>query len=197
MRKLKNFKEIQNNKFAIILSCVLALAVCITGVVAYLADADWANNHLMIGGNRITVEEGFIPPPALEPGVSFTKNVRVKNTGLSDCYVRVMAVFTTSDMEKYCEVDWNTTDWVYNSEDNYWYYPQSISEGNKTPSLFTKVTIKEFYDFDGNGTEDEDEIIPESIMQDFDIIVYAESYQSEGFSEYQAAWANYQKNKPE
>lgn len=200
MKLMPSIKSFKNKKLVVLLSCVLILSLCLTGVLAYLTDGDFARNKFIVGGNRIEIEEGFIPPPELKPGVSFTKNVRVKNTGSSDCYVRVMAVFTTSDMEKYCEVDWNTTDWVFNEEDGYWYYPKSISTGDKTPSLFTKVKIKEFYDFDGNGTTEEDETVPQSVIEDFDIIVYAESYQSGEFfgyeNAYQDAWAHYRVNKP-
>ena len=181
MRKENNSKGIQNKKFAVILSCVLILAVCVTSVVAYLADADRAKNRLVIGGNRITVEEGFIPPPELKPGVTFTKNVRVKNTGLSDCFIRIKAVFTTSDMEKYCEVDWNTTSWVYNTQDGYYYFTEILSIGEESPSLMTTVKIKDD--------------APDEALTGFSIIIYAESYQSHGFGEYQDAWANYQKNK--
>ena len=197
MKPIRNMKSSKNKKLTVILACVLVLSLCSVGVAAYMTDADSARNKLVVGGNRIEIEEGFIPPPELKPGVSFTKNVRVKNVGASDCYVRVMAVFNTSDMEKYCEVDWNTTDWSYNSEDNYWYYPNSISQGEKTPSLFTKVKVKEYYDFNGNGTIEDSETIPQSIIEDFDIIVYAESYQSADFSDYREAWAHYQVNKPD
>lgn len=191
------FKNLMKQRFAVVLAGILVFALCMTGIVAYLVDTASARNDFVIGGNRIEIEEGFIPPPELKPGISFTKNVKIKNVGPTDCYARVMAVFTTSDMEKYCEVDWNTEDWIYNAEDNYWYYPEAISTGEKTPSLFTKVTIKESYDFNGDGTIGADENVPESLITDFDIIVYAESYQSGEYANYQDAWVHYQANKPD
>ncbi len=198
MTDLRNLKK---DKFAVILTLLLILAICMTSLMAYLTDADRAKNTFVVGGNNISIEEGFTPPPELKPGITFTKNVKVKNNGPSDCYVRIKAVFTDSDIEKYCEVDWNTTDWIYNAEDNYWYYPEAIEKGDKTPSLFTKVTIEEVYDFDGNGTAEEDETIPASVIQDFDIIVYAESYQVGRFQGYENAyldaWDHYQTNKPD
>lgn len=197
MKALVRLKNIRKKKLFSILACVLIFSLCLTGVIAYLSDADFARNKFVVGGNKIEIEEGFDPPSKLEPGISFKKDVKIKNTGTSACYVRIMAVFTTSDMEKYCEVDWNTGDWVYNAADNYWYYPTSISTGEETPSLFTKVSIKEHYDFNGDGVIADDELIPESVMQDFDIIVYAESYQSGEFDKYQDAWAHYQVNKPD
>lgn len=38
---------------------------------------------------------------------------------------------------------------------------------------------------------------PDADIRDFDILVYAESYQAKGFSDYGSAWDNYQKNKPD
>ena len=181
---MKIIKKLRNmsNKSKIAFSCAtVALLVCVAGVVAYFVDADRAKNTLVIGGSNIEIVENFVPPEKLKPGVTFTKNVRVKNLGLSDCYVRVMAKFSDSDIGKYCEVDWNTEEWIYNKEDGYWYYPKSISKGDKTPSLLTKITLSED--------------IPESAIKDFNMIVYAESYQSKGFDTYEAAWANFQKNK--
>ena len=170
-------------KLAVMISCLLvtaALGVC--GVLAHYVDADKANNQFVIGGNTIEIVEKFDPPKELVPGISFNKNINVRNTGTVDCYVRVMVAFTDSDMGKYCTVDWNTRDWVYDSEDNYWYYKPAIAEGESTTNLFTTVTLS-------------DSIDPAAI-KDFDIIVYAESYQAYGFSDYVSAWENYQVNKP-
>ena len=191
-----------NGKLTALLSLLMAMIlVAGSGILAYLIDADRAKNEITIGSNTIQIEEEFTPPAEVKPGVTFTKNVKVKNTGPTDCYVRIKAVFTTSDMEKFCEVDWNTTDWIYSPADNYWYYPRYICEGEKTPSLFTKVSVKERYDFDGDGTEEDGEIIPEAVIQDFDIIVYAESYQAGEFRDYENAyldaWSHYQANKPD
>ena len=154
MEKLRHMSK----KSKIAFSCATAaLLICVTGVVAYLVDADRANNKLVIGGSNIELVENFVPPERLKPGVTFTKNVRVKNLGLSDCYVRVMAKFSDSDIGKYCEVDWNTEEWNYNEEDGYWYYPSSISKGDKTPNLLTTITLSED--------------IPESAIKDFNMIV--------------------------
>lgn len=180
-------------KFSILLTSILLVLIAVTGILGYMAYMDSANNRMVIGGNRIQLEEEFIPPKELVPGISIKKDVKVTNTGTSDCYVRVMAVFSDSDMGRLCNVDWQLEKgWIYNDDDGYWYYPDPIEEGESTPSLFTKITIKEKYDFNGDQI---DETIPENIMKDVDMIVYAESYQSSGFSNYEEAWANFKKNK--
>ena len=176
-----------------IISISIASIILIGGIVASLIDSDRANNTVIVGGNRIEIIEDFSPPERLEPGVEFKKDVSVTNVGLSDCYVRIKAVFTDSDMEKYCIVDWNTDDFEYNADDNFYYYKKELKQNETTESLFTTVSIKTTYDSDGDGT---DEAISVDEMKDFDILVYAESYQSRGFSNYKEAWKHYRRNKP-
>lgn len=166
----------------VVIAVILVLSLCVAGITAYLADSDLSVNEMTIGGSNIQLIEEFVPPAELLPGVSFTKNVQVKNKGPNDCYVRVYAAFSNGDMEKYCTVDWNTDDWAKDAENGYWYYTNALAVNEMTPSLFTTVTLKED--------------APEAAIRDFDIIVYAESYQAEGFSSYTAAWNNYKRNKP-
>lgn len=167
----------------VLFSLVVVVVVALTsGITAYLTDGDSADNNLSIGGNRVEIVEEFTPPEELLPGVVIPKNVMVTNVGPSDCYVRVMAVFSNGDMKQYCEVDWNTSNWVLNSTDGYWYYTKPIATGESTPSLFTTITI--------------DDSAPADAIVEFDMIVYAESYQSAGSNSYTEAWANYQTNKP-
>ena len=186
MRKFNFFRRLNNsNNTTYVLLCVALLAVVATAsIITYFTDGDIAINDLKIGSNVIEIVEEFDPPEEVNPSTEFTKDVKVKNIGLSDCYVRVMAVFDNSHMEQFCEVDWNDTDWVYNPTDGYWYYPDAIARGNSTPSLMTTVKIKDD--------------TPEAAIVDFNIIVYAESVESNqesGFTDYIQAWANYQKNK--
>ena len=167
----------------VIMAIILCLGV-IGGAVAYFTDADNAVNTLAVGINTIDITEEFEPPEEIKPGVRFKKDVKVLNVEGCDCYVRVKAVFDNSHMEQYCTVDWKDSIWVYNESDGYWYYPEIISEGESTPSLFTTVAIAED--------------APEYAMADFNIIVYAESvesYQGQGFSSYVEAWQHYQENK--
>lgn len=180
--KIKNNLRINLFSTLILVIIMIVSIHIIMNICAYLTDADVATNKMRIGGNHIQITEDFEPPKEVIPGVSFKKNVQIKNLGPSDCYVRVKAVFSDSDMGKYCEVDWNTTDWIYNEMNGYYYYNHSIVKGESSTSLFTTITIKED--------------TPETAIKDFEIIIYAESYQSEGFDTYIEAWEYYNKNNP-
>lgn len=180
-----NFKK----KTLVLMACVLAVAVLSTaGILANFWDMDRAKNKITIGYNEIRLVEDFKPPAELVPGVTFTKDVKVKNVGPNTCFVRVMAVFADSAMEQHCTVDWNKTDWAYNETDGYWYYIKPVAHGETTVSLFTTVSVK-----DTASAGD---------MKDFDMLVYAESYQSydtdnqRPFASYEDAWANYRTNRP-
>lgn len=181
-QRIAKQKRVRRRKIMTIGLC-MSLVVAFTAFVgAYMSDADQLRNQISIGGSSIDIVEEFDPPKELTPGVSFTKNVSVINNGPNACYVRVLAVFTDSDMGDYCTVDWNTTDWVYNSEDGYWYYINPVADSTATTSLFTTITL--------SGD------IPESSINSFDMLVYAECYQADGFDDYEAAWAHYHVNKP-
>lgn len=162
---------------------VLAVVVVGTGgTLAYLTSADLANNMFSVGNVDVEPVEEFDPPEELIPGVSFKKDVKIQNNGRCDCYVRVKAVFTDGDMEKLCTVDWNTTDFTYNSSDGYWYHKAIVPVDTMTNSLFTTVTVSS----DASQTE----------LKEFDIIIYAEAYQSDKFATYTEAWSNFSKNEP-
>ena len=69
--------------------------------------------------------------------------------------------------------------------------------------MFTTVTVKETFDKDGDGVDDE---LTLGDMKDFDIIIYQEAYQStynnpdalesRKFNDYLEAWAHYCRNNP-
>ena len=153
--------------------------VSVSSIAAFLADADATNNAFVVGGSNITIDEDFDPKPIV-PGVVINKKVRIKNDGPTSCYIRVRASFSDSDVGKYATIDFDTTDWVYDSSDEYYYYKHAVSKGNFTSYLMTKITI---------SSE-----IPSNMIKDVDLYVYAESYQSTGYSDYKSAWADYQKN---
>ena len=159
---------------------LLSLGALLVG--AYLVDGDRARNALVIGGNETPVIETFPPPEEITPGAEYIKEVKAENTGPTPCYVRIKAVFTDGDMGENCLVDWNQKDWIFDRKDGYFYYPKVLSQGESTPDLFTKVKIGK-------------ELTKEEIKK-FDMIVYSESYQAKGFSDYREAWADYRKNRP-
>jgi hypothetical protein len=185
----------------------------VKGLHAMLTDKDKANNDLVIGAVNTVIVEDFTPPPKLEAGKSFTKDVKVNNVGPTACFVRIKAVFTDSDMEKLCTVDWNTTDFIYNEQDGFWYYPHVLESNDGTPSLFTtvtvKTTIKQSQKQEDGSTVEVDVPVTEAMLKDFDIIIYQEAFQAvctdksytvdenEYFVNYQDAWAKYRENHPD
>ena len=68
----------------------------------------------------------------------------------------------------------------FNSEDEFYYYKVPIEMNEHTSYLMTQIKISKD--------------IPAHCVKDAEFIVYAESYQAEGFSNYQEAWENYQLN---
>lgn len=176
-------KSAPKRKLFALLSCFFVAVVGVSGIGAYLTDADSTSNLLPMGENKIEIVEEFDPPEEIIPGTTFTKDVKVRNTGTVDCYVRIMAVLSDSRMEPYCEIDWNETDWAHDAQDGYYYYTQRLPVSDESPSLMTTVKIKDD--------------APEEVLTGFRIIIYAESYQSYGFANYQDAWANYQNNRPQ
>lgn len=92
----------------------------------------------------------------------------------------MQVLFSDNDMQQYCTVNWNTTDWELKS-DGYYYYKKILPKGSKTTPLFTTVTVSK------NAPEDE--------MKDFDIIVREESLQVGYFKSADEAWSAYKKNK--
>lgn len=143
-------------------------------ISAYLTASDIKENSFAVGACNTQIIEKYNPPGRLEPGISFTKDVKVKNTGPSDCFVRVKAVFTDQDMGKHCTVDWNLNDYEFNAADGYYYYREKLAEGDITESLFTAVTVS-------------DSIAPEE-LKDFDILVYSEALRGSDGESYRQVW---------
>ena len=160
---------------------LIVAGIMVAGILAYLAYMDRAGNRFVVGGVNTEIVEEFKPPKVIMPGTVIPKDVKVKSHGPSACYVRVLAVFADSDMGQYCAVDWNTKDWVKQA-DGYYYYVKPIAEGESTTSLFTQIKVKDD--------------TPEAVIKDVDMIVYAESYQADGYSSWQEAWNDYQINRP-
>ena len=75
-----------------------------------------------------------------------------------------------------CTVNFDTGRWTKGS-DGYWYQNSIIEPGANTPSLFTKVTIQ-----DAKAEQ----------LKTFDVIIYTESVQAEGYSDIWDAFAGVQ-----
>lgn len=164
-----------------LLLCVFA-GMTTYGIVAYFMDADSATNVVRAGSIETVVEEEFDPPDEPLKGVPYTKNVKIKNVGEAPCFVRAKAEFSDSMVGDYCTLDYNTADWEYNTADGYYYYKYPLTKNELTSSLFTTVTVNDAF--------------PEDSITDFDIVIYHDSYQSNGFEgDFWKAWAEYDENR--
>lgn len=173
----------KKNKAFIFWIAVFVLSVTVGSILAYLADKDHIRNEIPIGFDQTEIVEKYEPPEKLEAGVEFPKKVQIKNTGKVPCYVRVKVIFTDETVLEYTTLDYNTTDWAYDSTDGYWYYKDPLPVGALTTPIFTTVSI-------ADDVED-------SEIKDFEILVYHESYQQGEYTDYVSAWENYRKNQAE
>lgn len=136
----------------------------VNGAFALFADTEDENNVIDIGSVTTEIVEEYEDPGIPDPGDVIPKKVRIRSAGESDCLVRVQILFSDSEAERICSVDYNTADWEYT--DGWWYYRSVLHTGDITEPLFTKVAV----------SSDAEEITA------FDIIVRQESRQAEGSS---------------
>ena len=183
-KHIKNDKNnVKNNtrKKCIFIIAIVIIALGIaSGVYAYLTYKMSIKNTVSLGYNKISLNEIYEPPLNMEKGTSFVKEPYVTNIGNVDCYVRIKSVVSDSRVSQYLTINYNTEDFTYNNADGYWYYKNVLKPGEKSKSLFTKVSI----------ADDVDDIV----LEGFDIYVYAESVQSESGKSSEEMW-NYFENK--
>lgn len=158
----------EKKKLAVLLAVFLLAGAVTSGIYAYLSAKDSRVNRLTFGQNVIETEEEF-PTPDPRPGDSIEKKVRVKNTGDVPCFVRTRILFSNGDAEGVSILELNTTDWTERQEDGYHYYKHILPVGKNSADLLTAVKIA-----DSARLEE---------LKDFQIIVYSESVQSEGYEE--------------
>ena len=136
--------------------------LCATGTAAYFSDFEKKINSAAVGYVTTEIEEDFPDPTPtpMENGPSYRKEIRIGNFSGS-----------VKGFQADCYV-------VYNSQDGYYYYRKKISEGEKTTPLCTGFQI---------DPQKIDDTYRDSI-KDFEINVYEEAVQAEGFSDYESAW---------
>ena len=159
----------------ILFLCISALCVFgIGNIHSIFVETEALINKFTVGENTIEIIEEFDPEDEIDPGDSFVKKPWVKNTGSVPCYVRMWAEFNDNKVAEVASVDYNNSDWTVKQSDGYYYYKKVLQPGNTTKPLFTTVTIASDAD-------------PE-ILNEFDIIIFAESVQSEGYSSFDDAF---------
>ena len=162
------------------------------GTAAYLSASDQKVNTLAVGHVTTEIEENFPDPTPtpVEENPSYIKEIWAGNFSggergfHADCYVRMALSYSNYDVGKGVELlGLDTVNWLYNNEDGYYYYRNVVTEGEKTTPLCSGFRI---------DSSKIDDTYKDSIT-DFEINVYEESVQAEGFSDFESAW-NYFKN---
>ncbi len=165
-------KKMKNNFIIVCLFCILLTGVM--GIYGYYSDKETVNNHFSFGEDTTIIEEDFVLPDEMEPGISFRKSPKVTNTGNVPCYVRIFCELSDSRVSSFISLDFNQKEWSLKQSDGYYYYNKILQPGESTEPLFTTVKI------DSNIEEDK--------LKDFNIIVYADTVQSEGYENMEKAF---------
>lgn len=154
-----------------LLCMVLGGLFLIRPTSAYLRAQEQQENHITIGENEIRIREKFQKPSTWHFSTTYDKKVYIQNTGTVPCYLRVFAVVSNADIP--AQMDLNTTAWK-KGKDGYYYYKDIVAPEHKTAALFQHVQITEA-----------------DIKQEaFQIIVYAESVQAQGYEDSEAAFSD-------
>lgn len=158
------------------------------GALAYLSSFEQKTNIATVGYNETSIEEEFpnITPTPVEKDPHYIKKIQILNTGgikdtaLSDCYVRAELSYSNSDIGNAVILDGlNKTDWVY--RDGFYYYNHILKKGEATPPLITGFHI-DHHKINAKY---------QPLLKDFEMNIYEESVQAEGFSNVWDAFAYY------
>ena len=150
-------KEMKKWKIVALCTVLACLSIVASGTLAYFTAQETAHNVITSGGVAIQLieqtrnEDGSLGPwenmEDVMPGAVVSKEVTVKNTGVSAAWVRVSVTKTitlargvqgTPD-PSLLELNINTTDWT--EQGGYYYYNHSLLPGETTTPLFTTVTF--------------------------------------------------------
>ena len=184
------------------LLAVLALTAILFGVrvsIAYFTDRDKQDNVFTVGKVDIALSEPAWDPAddhVIAPGAVYEKDPTVTNTGNNDAYVRVhfrisdyeaFRAFAPSDYDPTTMFDLADDAWKLSGEPQvtaegicYTYaHPGILAAGEATKPVFSSVTMPAFAD-----TE-----FAQAAGGEFDVTVWADAIQSDGFTDYREAFA--------
>lgn len=133
---------------------VICLAILATGTLAYFTDAEQAHNIITSGNIKIALEEyfpGSEKDPEEEntyvlegvmPSQTVTKEVRVKNTGVGDAWIRAKLnyEFSPSDLSDDVITIELQPGWI-DGGDGWYYYNEIVAAENYTDYLIKEVTF--------------------------------------------------------
>lgn len=172
----KPAKERSMRKMWMIFALVFCLLAGITGSVAYayLIDRQETINRIHVVENKTHIEEEFEPPQDPGPGEVIKKKPCIVNDSMIPVYVRVKVEFSNREAREQCQPLEINSSWKA-KEDGYYYYQEQLEPGERTETVFDNIVIK--------NTIKKEDLVP------FDILVYEESVQSEGFSSPEEAFS--------
>ena len=188
----------KRNAVIIVLASLFVVVMSIGITLAYLSDTEYVDNPISIKEGIVSIIESFPTVSEQHMENSFTKEVKVKNTGAVPCFVRVYADFSDSRIREnsktkivaendneytwsdFCSTYCNgsNSDWEYVAEgasgydakmQGYFYYKKVVPVNGETPLLIKGVKV----DYRANDTDSNIDKI-----QDFEMIVYTETVQT-------------------
>ena len=166
---MKKDKTIKYIAIAVLIIMLIGAA----GIDAVQWFSDGRELNFTVSFTDFELIDDFNPQSLYTSGDVIRRSVSVKNTGTADFYVRIKAVFGSSDIEKACQVNWNEADYVY--EDGYYYLTTPVAPRDKSPVLFDTIKITDGPALGGD-------FVP-------NMIIYAEIIPVHGATQYQDAWA--------
>ena len=145
MKHLKKHRPGRAKALLLIASLAVLLTATVGSTAAWLVSKPAAvENDFVPGKVACQVLEKF----GAESGASVKRNVRVKNNGNTDAYIRVLLVFTWKDdagnivsnkpqEDKDYQINKNLTDWIKQESDagTYYYYKKPVAPGAETGKL--------------------------------------------------------------
>lgn len=150
MKHLKKHRPGRAKALLLIASLAVLLTATVGSTAAWLVSKPAAvENNFVPGKVACQVLEDF----GAESGTSVKRNVRVKNTGNTDAYIRVLLVFTWKDKDgnifsnkpqegkDYQIVMDDLTDWIMQKSDAglYFYYKKPVAPDAETSKLIDSL----------------------------------------------------------
>lgn len=175
MSNKKTRRKNADRAVLLLVSLVLVLSVAIGGTLGYLTGQVSVTNTMQVGDFTTEIEED------LDKDVK--RDVKVKNTGDYDAYVRAVVVVTWQNTEGHVypeapvagrdyEINYNSNNWTQSG--NFWYYNGVVGAGQSTANLINLCQPKENVK------------IPEGY--DLNVEILASSIQAEPADAVQNAW---------
>jgi hypothetical protein len=158
-----------------VITMVIAMSLLIFGIIGIDA-LQWHTQSkeatFSVANHNFKLVNELVEQDTYAPGDVVSHSVAIKNTGSGSLYVRIKAVFESSDIDNVCTLDINTTDYVY--EDGFYYLTSSLPAGETSPALFNTITIAS------------DATLEEGFEPD--MIIYAEVVSIGTSNNYREAW---------